>query len=120
MDIGAREIRSWHVSPPRNWADIGYHYVIRRDGTLEVGRPLTVPGAHVEGYNSKSLGICLVGGINDQGEPEDNFTAIQKAVLRSRINWLKAADFKHAEVIGHRDVPGVKKACPSFNVRTWY
>lgn len=118
MDIGVVEIDRWHKQ--NGWAGIGYHYVIRRDGTLEVGRLLDKPGAHAAGFNSQSIGICLVGGIDDEGQPQDNFTAIQKAVLRSRLNWLKAGDYKHAAVIGHRDLPDVNKACPSFDVRTWY
>ena len=66
MDIGAAEIRKWHTDPPRNWDDIGYHYVVRRSGTiekpmLEVGRYLEIPGAHVANHNHESIGICLVG-----------------------------------------------------------
>lgn len=118
MDIGRAEIDRWHKA--KGWAGIGYHFVIRRDGTIEPGRKLDIPGAHVEGYNTKSLGICLVGGIADDGTAADNFTAIQKTMLRSKLNELKAGAYKHAEVLGHRDIPGVKKDCPSFDVRTWF
>ena len=62
MDIGAAEIRKWHTDPPRNWDDIGYHYVVRRSGTiekpmLEVGRYLEIPGAHVANHNHESIVI---------------------------------------------------------------
>lgn len=118
MNIGRDEITHWHKQ--KGWVDIGYHFVIRRDGTIEKGRSLDTPGAHVEGFNLKSLGICLIGGINDEGKAEDNFTAIQKTMLRSKLNELKAGAYKHAEVLGHRDFPGVKKDCPSFNVKEWW
>ena len=118
MDIGVAEIDRWHKA--KGWRGIGYHFVIRRDGTIEYGRPLSTPGAHAAGFNSKSIGICLVGGINDEGDPEDNFTAIQKTMLRSKLNELKFEKYKHAEVLGHRDLPNVKKACPSFDVRAWW
>ena len=119
MDIGVKEIDRWHKQ--KGWAGCGYHFVIRRDGTIEKGRAVNVPGAHAEGYNTRSLGICLVGGLAPDGkEPENNFTAIQMAMLRSKLNELKADDYREAEVLGHRDLPGVKKACPSFDVRAWW
>ena len=119
MDIGAAEIDRWHKQ--KGWAGCGYHFVIRRDGTIENGRAINVPGAHAEGYNTCSLGICLVGGLSPDGkEPENNFTAIQMVMLRSKLNELKAGDYREAEVLGHRDLPGVKKACPSFDVRAWW
>ena len=118
-DIGAQEIGRWHRE--QGWLKIGYHFVIRRDGTVEIGRKLSEQGAHVgPEFNPKSIGICLIGGINTKGKAEDNFTAIQKTILRSKINELKAGDYKHAEVLGHRDLPNVKKDCPSFDVRAWW
>ena len=68
MDIGRDEIDSWHKA--RGWSGIGYHYVIRRDGRIESGRPVEQAGAHASGYNANSIGICLVGGINHNGKPE--------------------------------------------------
>ena len=119
MDIGVAEIDRWHKQ--KGWAGCGYHFVIRRDGTIEKGRAIDVPGAHAEGYNTRSLGICLVGGLAANGRAdENNFTAIQMAMLRSKLNELKAGDYREAEIVGHRDLPGVKKACPSFDVRAWW
>lgn len=63
MDIGAAEIRDWHVNE-NSWDDIGYHIVIRRDGTIEMGRQEGAQGAHAAGYNHDSFAICLVGGID--------------------------------------------------------
>lgn len=116
-DIGAKDIDRWHKQ--RGWFEIGYHYVIRRDGTIEKGRPDDKPGAHARGYNHKSLGICLAGGVAPNGKtPENNFTPHQFASLATLLKQLKA---KHpnAEILGHRDLPGVNKACPSFDVREW-
>lgn len=117
MEIGAAEIKRWHLD--RGWFDIGYHYVIRRDGIIEKGRPERRPGAHVRGANECSLGVCLVGGVDSDREPEDNFTVAQFDSLRDLIIELKYR-YPEAGVIGHRDVPGVTKACPSFDVLEWF
>jgi N-acetylmuramoyl-L-alanine amidase len=116
MDIGVREIRQWHQQ--QGWLDVGYHFVIRRNGMLEVGRDLDAVGSHVKGHNHESIGICLAGGIDAQGTPEDNFTAEQYAALDGLIFKIKAEHYPDAKVIGHRDLdPG--KACPSFSVAKW-
>lgn len=117
MDIGADVIRGWHVNE-RGFQDIGYHYVIKRDGTLEPGRNIRIAGAHCRGHNFTSIGVCLVGGVNDDGKAEDNFTDAQKNTLRSLLDVLTVT-FK-CEVHGHRDMRGVNKACPSFDVKEWF
>lgn len=123
-DIGAADIKRWHTD--KGWRDIGYHYVIRRNGTVEKGRADTTPGAHEPRINRRSLAVCLVGGsppigsrAHQRGLGENNFTDAQFASLLSRLRELKV---KHpnAEILGHRDVPGVKKACPSFDVKEWW
>lgn len=118
MDIGAEEIRKWHVEENK-WTDIGYHFVIRRDGTVEEGRPLKRPGAHVKGRNSDSVGVCWVGGVSENGKTEDNRTADQSSALFHLLQDLQQ-EFPGAGVLGHRDFNEVKKDCPSFDVRTWY
>lgn len=138
MDIGADTIRQWHTGPrfdPKRgqwrfqgewwlarpepakglpdgngWSDIGYHYVILRDGTVEFGRPLERSGAHVAGHNATSVGICLVGGAGGSFD----FTFEQIATLRERIFKLKQV-YPGAEVLGHRDLDGSKE-CPSLSV----
>lgn len=118
MDIGAVQIRDWHVNE-NGWSDIGYNIVIRRNGTIEMGRQEGIQGAHAAGYNQDSFAICLVGGIDDDGKPENNFTSDQfqslEIYLRGILQW-----YPRAEIMGHRDLPGVTKACPSFNVKTWW
>lgn len=118
QDIGAEEIRGWHLQ--RGWLDIGYHKVIRRDGTIEDGRALDVPGAHARGFNHKSWGICLMGGVeSDNKTPESNYTHAQWESLEGLVREL-LVKAPQAEVLGHRDLPNVSKACPSFDVRDWW
>lgn len=114
MDIGRKEIDQWHKA--RGWNCIGYHDVIRRDGSTEDGRPYDVIGAHVNGWNSTSVGICLVGGVDEHGEPQDNFTKEQYAALKSRLKFYKAL-YPNAEIKGHNYF--ANKACPSFDWKTW-
>lgn len=118
QNIGAKDIDKWHRA--KGWACIGYHYVIRRDGTVEEGREETVVGAHVQGWNEVSLGICMVGGVNadDINKAENNFTEAQFASLKKLLVDLKAR-YPKAKIQGHRDFPDVKKACPSFDVKSW-
>jgi len=119
MDIGVEEIRKWHVEG-NGWTDIGYHYVIRRNGKVEVGRPLERPGAHAKGYNSNSIAIAWVGGMaSGSEEPEDNRTAAQNETMVNLIKELQQK-FPGAALLGHRDLKGVNKDCPCFDVREWF
>lgn len=110
MDIGAAEIQRWHLD--RGWSDIGYHYVIRRDGTLETGRPLETPGAHTAGYNTDSIGICLIGGIE-----RFDFTLDQMDVLVDLVEELEEK-FPDATIHGHNEFSS--KACPQFDVASFF
>ena len=116
-DVGAAEIRRWHVSG-NGWRDIGYHYVIRRSGAVESGRPLEQAGAHVSGHNAGSIGVCLAGGLDAAGKSAAEYTAEQWTALRELLGRL-AGRFPDAKILGHRDFPGVKKDCPCFDVRAW-
>jgi N-acetylmuramoyl-L-alanine amidase len=117
QDIGVREIRRWHRD--QGWADIGYHYVIRRSGKLETGRPVDALGAHVQGHNHDSVGICLVGGLdNKTWKPANNYTPQQWESLKKLLEAL-VKRYPKAKVLGHRDFAGVKKACPCFPAKTW-
>lgn len=108
MDIGVDEIREWHLL--RGWSDIGYHYVIRRSGDVEIGRPIEKAGAHVKGHNENSVGICLVG-----GKPRFNFTYSQVASLRTLVNRLMEK-FPIGVVFGHYE-KNQNKQCPMFDVK---
>ena len=108
------DVRKWHIEEG-GWSDIGYHYVILLDGTIQLGRDLKTPGAHVKGYNSNSIGICYIGGANG----EDTRTNEQKASLVYLISTLRRM-FKKSIVLGHRDFKNVNKDCPCFNVESEY
>lgn len=115
--VDASVINRWHRE--RGFVKIGYHYVINRDGKVEPGRTLSEVGAHVAGINSTSVGICLVGGLDANGKSADNFTPIQLEKLAAVLRELVVL-FPKAEVVGHRDCPGVAKDCPCFDVRSWW
>lgn len=116
LDIGAAEIRQWHIA--KGWSDIGYHFVIRRNGKVEPGRPENMIGSHVKNHNANSLGICLVGGVDAKQRPQNNFTAEQWASLQTLLMRL-TAKYPGAKILGHRDFPGVAKACPCFDAIKW-
>ncbi len=114
MDIGVAEIRHWHQQ--KGWQDIGYHYVIRRCGTVEHGRPLTRPGAHVRGHNRGNIGVCLIGGCDTQQYPQDNFTLAQRKSL-----FLLLAELQHVFAIDDAHVCAHSqwdsgKACPVISI----
>lgn len=122
-DIHADDIRKWHVQG-NGWSDIGYNYVIPRNGEVEHGRDLDGDGnvdeevgAHAYGFNRTSIGICLAGGINNQRKPDANFTFEQYESLRWLVKHLKLRYPTIVDVCGHRDLHGVKKACPSFDAK---
>ena len=116
MDIGVEKIKHWHVVE-NGWDDVGYHYVIKRDGTLETGRDESMVGSHARAVNGTSIGICLIGGSNKSGDWENNFLPEQFDTLEQLISTLQDKyDIK--KIIGHYEVDD-KKKCPSFNVKEW-
>lgn len=129
QDIGAREIDAMHKG--FGWSGIGYHAVIRRNGSMELGRPWDDVGAHVRGHNHESVGVCLVGGLDALGRPAPAFEPVQLKTLRLLIDGLRVR-YQGARVLGHRDLSpdldgdGVVephefiKACPSMDARHWY
>ena len=97
------EIRKWHLA--RGFLDVGYHFVIRRDGEIEVGRTLDIVGAHCKGFNLDSIGTCLVG--------KNEFTKHQFKSLEKIHAMLKCL-FPKIEMKGHYEF-NVHKTCPNFN-----
>ena len=102
-------IRKWHMEAPRHWDNIGYHFVIRKDGGIEIGRPIAQSGAHCAGFNTRSVGTCIIG---KPGKPN----AAQLSALKGIHEKLKRM-FPNIEACGHRDMPNVTKECPGFNVK---
>ncbi|MCH5346258.1 MAG: N-acetylmuramoyl-L-alanine amidase [Muribaculaceae bacterium] len=115
-DYTVAQIRDWHVRG-NGWSDIGYHYVIYRDGSIHPGRPVGVAGAHTKGHNAHSIGICLIGGCAADGKtPKDTRTHAQRVALVNLVKQLKATYGPDVTVHGHNEFAA--KACPSFNVKT--
>jgi N-acetylmuramoyl-L-alanine amidase len=94
---------------------VGYHYIVRRNGAIETGRPESEVGAHVAGYNSKSIGVCWVGGRGDDDKPKDNRTEWQVQMLTNLIFKLKKK-YPLAKIAGHYEFDD-RKACPCFDVQ---
>ena len=114
MDIGKKELNKWYRQ--RGYSDSGFHFVIRRDGTIETGRNPQSVGAHAVGHNFTSIGICLIGGVNKSDVPENNFTPEQWDSLVKLLKGLKTK-YPEAKIIGHNEV--AQKSCPSFDVQKW-
>ena len=115
-DFDIEDVRNWHVEG-NGWRDVGYHYLVKLDGTIQLGRPLEVAGAHCKGHNEDSIGVCYVGGLDGFGEPCDTRTTEQVDSLGALIYTL-VHTFPGSEVYGHRDF--ANKACPSFDARKEY
>ena len=115
-DVSVDTIRGWHVDE-RGWSDIGYHYVIKLDGSLENGRPVERQGAHVRGHNKGSIGVCYVGGYDKNMDPKDTRTEEQKKALAALIVDLMN-EYPGSTLHGHNEF--ASKACPSFDVQQEY
>lgn len=114
-DYTVEQIREWHVKG-NGWTDIGYHFVIYRNGTVHKGRPIEKIGAHTTGQNANSIGICLIGGMDAQNKkPKDTRTPAQRVALVNLVKELKATFGKDVTVHGHNEF--ANKACPSFIVK---
>ena len=97
----------------------GYHYYITKDGQVYQTRHENLPGAHVKHYNQHSIGICYEGGLDKDGKPKDTRTPEQKATLVALLRSLRE-DYPEAVILGHRDIPGVRKDCPCFDAESEY
>ena len=120
MDIRAKDIRKWHKQ--NGWEDIGYHYIIDLDGTIEKGRPENMVGAHCTGQNSNSIGICYIGGCDKNMQPKNTITDIQKQKLLDLV-YLLLENYKLTIDNVHCHNEYSNKACPSFSIkdfRRWY
>lgn len=116
------DVAGYHTA--KGWKGMGYHIFIKRDGGIDVGRPLNVQGNHVDGYNENSIGVCMAGGLDpvrtygpNKPLPWPDFTDKEMAALRQQVDMLKAK-FPDAKVVGHRDLDKTK-SCPCFDVPYW-
>ena len=114
-DVDAEEINRWHKN--RGFSQIGYHYVIKLDGTIEEGRSVHMVGAHTKGHNTGSLGIVYVGGIDSKKKAKDTRTPEQDIALTNLLTYL-ISKYPDATIHGHNEF--ANKACPSFDVQEEY
>ena len=128
-DYSVEDIKKWHLQ--RGFKDVGYHFIIKLDGTIELGRSLNEIGAHVSNHNTGSIGVCYIGGLSKNNKAKDTRTDKQKESLLNLITILKTfIPIKHIK--GHRDFSkdlnnnGIidpneyMKDCPCFDVKKEY
>ena len=119
-DFTVDDIRRWHKQ--QGWSDIGYHYVVYRNGDIVNGRDVDIQGAHCadNGGNINSIGICYIGGCAKDGKtPKDTRTDAQKLALLNLLMDLRKM-YPHAVILGHRDLDEHGKLCPSFDAKKEY
>ena len=117
QDYSVEQLRRDHKA--RGFYDIGYHFYIRKDGTMTQHRKLRAVGAHARPYNRCSIGICYEGGLNEKGRACNTMTAEQETRLVDLFRNLKIL-FPKAKILGHRDLPGTTpKECPGFDAGSW-
>lgn len=115
-DVKAATISQWDIG---RFGQVSYHHVVELDGTDVRTLPDDHIGAHVGGHNTGNIGVCFVGGMDDRNaKPMDTRTPAQEATL-ARIVAAYREKYPGIIVQGHRDWPGVAKACPSFDVKAW-
>ena len=116
IDCTVDDVRFWHKQ--QGWSDIGYHYLIYRDGSIHEGRDVDVVGAHCTGHNTYSIGVCYVGGMSRDGrKAADTRTVAQAEALELLLMELRRL-YPSAKIHGHRDFAA--KACPSFDATSAY
>lgn len=111
-----KDVDAWHRQ--RGFNGIGYHYLIGLNGETWKGRNIEIAGAHTEGHNANSIGICYVGGLATDGKTaKDTRTPEQKTALKNLIVELKQ-QYPNATIHGHREF--ANKACPCYDAKTEY
>ena len=109
------DITRWHKQ--RGFATIGYHWVVLLDGTIQQGRAEMTMGAHCKGHNANSIGICYIGGLDENGNSKDTRTPEQKKSLLELLKRLKK-DYPNATIHGHHEF--ANKDCPCFDAKNEY
>lgn len=100
------------------WKNPGYHYLILRTGEVVNLQKETLPSNGVKGHNMECIHLAYIGGVDKDNQPMDNRTGRQKQAMFDLIIELSNR-YLRAQILGHRDFEGVKKACPCFDVQEW-
>ncbi len=106
-----KEVKGWGDTP-------GYHYLIHRDGEIEELLDESKISYGAYGHNPECVHVSYIGGIDENGNPQDNRTVLQREAMYSKLMQL-SSKYPTAKILGHRDFPNVQKACPSFDVKEW-
>lgn len=115
------DVRQWHTLPPpkgRGWSDVGYHYLIYRNGSVVAGRDVDQAGAHCKGHNSYSIAVCYVGGRGKDGKCRDTRTLQQRAAMTNLLIELRLR-YPQAVIVGH-SFWDPSKECPCFDAAKEY
>ena len=116
QDYTPEQLKHDHLA--RGFIDVGYHFYIRKDGTVTQHRRLNEVGAHCRPFNRCSIGICYEGGLDSKGKPKDTRTIAQRGSLVKLLIELKQK-FPKAAIRGHNEMPGATiKECPCFRPST--
>lgn len=108
----------WRHKFLRKWDDIGYHYLIgntrpfTKDGKLYLGRPENMHGAHAQGYNFNSIGICLIGNFDNKLPSEKQMNTLIGLIREKTCKYNIPVE----NILGHNELPNVKKSCPGSNI----
>ncbi len=102
----AAQVDEWHKA--NGWSGIGYHFFVRKDGTIYRGRPIWAMGAHVLGKNDRAIGICAEGAYMTETMPE-----AQKTAIAELLDYLKINFYPNAEIVGHGEIG--ESDCPGKN-----
>lgn len=114
-DVLADTVAGWDIA---RFGQESYHWIVTLDGNAHRRMADTTKGAHVANHNTGNIGVCYVGGVDKSGQPKDTRTPAQTDTLTKIVEQYRH-DHPGIIVLGHRDWPGVKKACPSFDVGAW-
>jgi len=113
----AHTIDRWHKE--RWGSGIGYHYVILEDGTIQKGRWVDNAGSHARGWNNHSIGICRIGGMDNDGFATLDATREQIKAIQKLTRLLISDNMYHllpSDILGHTELPSVNKSCPLMNM----
>lgn len=114
-DVKAATVEAWDIA---KFGQKSYHWIVELDGNKHRSLSDETRGAHVAKANTGNIGICYVGGCDKAMQPKDTRTPQQRASLLALVKEYRAK-YPGIVIRGHRDWPGVAKACPSFDVHAW-